>query len=82
MRTDAADAAELNHRGQVQSFLYDAFISYDHDDRAGAYGVQRGLHRIGRRVGRLHALRVCRSQCRSNVYQRRSVGLSERPKPA
>ncbi|MGS2808425.1 toll/interleukin-1 receptor domain-containing protein [Nocardia sp. MW-W600-9] len=39
---------------------YDAFLSYSHADRAIAAGIQRGLHRIGRRVGRLHALRVFR----------------------
>ena len=60
MRADTADAPEVNNRGQDKSFLYDAFISYDHDDRAVAHGIQRGLHRIGRRVGRLHALRVFR----------------------
>ena len=60
MRADATDAPELNDRAQEQSFLYDAFISYDHDDRPVAHGIQRGLHRIGRRVGRLHALRVFR----------------------
>lgn len=60
MRADAADAPQLNDRGKEQSFLYDAFLSYDHDDRPVAYGIQRGLHRIGRRVGRLYALRVFR----------------------
>lgn len=39
---------------------YDAFLSYSHADAAAAEGIQRGLHRIGRRVGRLHALRVFR----------------------
>jgi len=47
MRADTADAPELNDRGQDKSFLYDAFISYDHDDRPAAHGIQRGLHRIG-----------------------------------
>ena len=60
MRADAADTPGLNDPGQEQSFLYDAFISYDHDDRPVAHGIQRGLHRIGRRVGQLHALRVFR----------------------
>src|SRR6478672_1071721 len=59
MRADATDAPELNE-AQEKTFLYDAFISYDHDDRPVAHGIQRGLHRIGRRVGRLHALRVFR----------------------
>lgn len=39
---------------------YDAFLSYSHADAAAAAGIQRGLHRIGRRAGRLHALRVFR----------------------
>ena len=60
MRADAADAHQLNDPGQERSFLYDAFISYDHDDRPIAHGIQRGLHRVGRRLGRPHALRVFR----------------------
>ena len=39
---------------------FDAFLSYSHQDHAAALGIQRGLHRIGRRVGRLNALRVFR----------------------
>ena len=38
MRADATDAPELNDRAQEKSLLYDAFISYDHDDRAVAAG--------------------------------------------
>ena len=60
MGADAAEAPALSDRRGPQAFVYDAFLSYDHDDRAVAYGIQRGLHRIGRRVGRLHALRVFR----------------------
>ncbi|MEV0061543.1 TIR domain-containing protein [Nocardia sp. NPDC050718] len=45
---------------QASPTAYDAFLSYSHADRAIAAGIQRGLHRIGRRVGRLHALRVFR----------------------
>ncbi|MEV6216075.1 TIR domain-containing protein [Nocardia sp. NPDC051833] len=45
---------------QTSPPTYDAFLSYSHADRAIAAGIQRGLHRIGRRVGRLHALRVFR----------------------
>ncbi|MDT2006705.1 hypothetical protein FXW78_22670 [Rhodococcus opacus] len=44
----------------MASYDYDAFISYAHGDRPIAAGIQKGLHRIGRRVGRLHALRVFR----------------------
>ncbi|MFE6926173.1 toll/interleukin-1 receptor domain-containing protein, partial [Nocardia sp. NPDC057663] len=47
-------------RGEEESFGYDAFISYAHDDRPVAAGIQKGLHRIGRRMGHLHALRVFR----------------------
>src|SRR6476469_9839835 len=60
MRADTADAPELNDRGQGASFTYDAFLSYNHQDGAVAAGIQKGLHRIGRRVGRLNALRVFR----------------------
>ncbi|MFD4264876.1 toll/interleukin-1 receptor domain-containing protein [Rhodococcus sp. NPDC058481] len=35
-------------------------MSYAHDDRPVAAGIQKGLHRIGRRMGHLHALRVFR----------------------
>jgi hypothetical protein len=55
------DEASLSKAaGQRESFDYDAFISYTHRDRPVAAGIQKGLHRIGRRVGRLHALRVFR----------------------
>src|SRR4029450_8370957 len=54
------DPLQLNEQGPEKPYLYDGFISYDHDDRAVAQGIQRGLHRIGRRMGRLHALRVFR----------------------
>ena len=46
--------------GKGSRSTYDAFISYDHDDRRVAAGIQKGLHRIGRRMGQLHALRVFR----------------------
>ena len=39
---------------------HDAFLSYSHQDRAVARGVQRGLHSIGRRFAQLRALRVFR----------------------
>ena len=60
MHTDATSISAVKDRAQDRSFSYDAFLSYDHDDRAVAYGIQRGLHRIGRRVGKLYALRVFR----------------------
>ncbi|OUS92858.1 toll/interleukin-1 receptor domain-containing protein [Rhodococcus sp. NCIMB 12038] len=48
---------ETEHLGE---FDYDAFISYTHHDRPVAAGIQKGLHRIGRKLGRLNALRVFR----------------------
>ena len=58
MRVDRADAPQRDD--DVTSYRYDAFISYSHEDRAVAQGVQRGLHRIGKRLGQLRALRVFR----------------------
>ena len=60
MSADSAVAAEPPTRGQGASFTYDAFLSYSHHDGAVAAGIQKGLHRIGRRVGQLNALRVFR----------------------
>lgn len=39
---------------------YDAFLSYAHRDRHVSSAIQKGLHQIGRRLGRLRALRVFR----------------------
>ena len=39
---------------------YDAFLSYTRTDRRAAAGIQQSLHRIGRRLGQLRALRVFR----------------------
>jgi len=39
---------------------YDAFLSYAHRDRQVTTAIQKGLHQIGRRVGRMRALRVFR----------------------
>jgi WD40 repeat protein len=41
-------------------FAYDAFLSYAHADKQVTTAIQKGLHRIGRRFGRLRALRVFR----------------------
>ena len=60
MSSDTALAAEPPTPAQVASFTYDAFLSYSHHEGAVATGIQKGLHRIGRRVGRLNALRVFR----------------------
>jgi WD40 repeat protein len=42
------------------SNTFDAFLSYTHTDRPVVSGMQNGLHRIGRRLGQLRALRVFR----------------------
>ncbi|MFL0157110.1 TIR domain-containing protein [Mycobacteroides chelonae] len=41
---------------------YDAFLSYSRADTPVAEGIQKGLHSIGRKLGRLHALRVFRDK--------------------
>ncbi|MFE5477380.1 TIR domain-containing protein [Nocardia sp. NPDC056541] len=60
MCAQAAETPEQQAQGQGEPFDYDAFISYAHHDRPVAAGIQKGLHRIGRRMGHLHALRVFR----------------------
>ena len=60
MLTGTSDVSISGDRTPGQSFVYDAFISYDHDDQPVAHGIQRGLHRIGRRLGQLRALQVFR----------------------
>ena len=60
MSADSAVAADPPTRGQGASFTYDAFLSYNRQDGAVAAGIQKGLHRIGRRMGQLNALRVFR----------------------
>ena len=57
---ETALTAEPPRQGQEAAFTYDAFLSYSHRDEAVAAGIQKGLHRIGRRVGQLNALRVFR----------------------
>src|ERR1700678_1039573 len=44
----------------TESRDYDAFMAYTHRDRPVVSGIQKGLHRIGRRMGQLRALRVFR----------------------
>jgi WD40 repeat protein len=39
---------------------YDAFLSYAHRDRQVTTAIQKGLHQVGRRIGKLRALRVFR----------------------
>ena len=47
--------------------IYDAFLSHTHRDRPVAGGIQKGLHRIGRRPGQLRALRVFRDDTNLEV---------------
>jgi hypothetical protein len=54
------DAPNATDPGEVGSTRFDAFVSYSHADRPVAAGVQKGLQRIARRMGRLNALRVFR----------------------
>ncbi len=60
MRTETDHQPGLRDPVTEQAFAYDAFISYDHDDQPVAYGIQRGLHKVGRRMSQLRALRVFR----------------------
>ncbi|MGH3563486.1 MAG: toll/interleukin-1 receptor domain-containing protein, partial [Mycobacterium sp.] len=46
--------------GPAKPREYDAFLSYTHRDRPAVSGIQKALHRIGRRPGQLRALRVFR----------------------
>src|SRR5271155_4942188 len=58
--SEATQAAESPASGQMKPLDYDAFLSYTHRDRPVVSGLQKGLHRIGRRLGQLRALRVFR----------------------
>src|ERR1700742_1389992 len=60
MSSDTALAAEPPTESQGASLTYDAFLSYNHQDGTVATGIHKGLHRIGRRIGQLNALRVFR----------------------
>jgi len=63
MSADTALAAEPPTQGQgASSFTYNAFLSYNRQDGAVADGIQKGLHRIGRRMGQLNALHVFRDK--------------------
>ena len=57
-RSDAAARALTPDDGTTVE--YDAFLSYAHRDRHVASAIHKGLHQIGRRLGRLRALRVFR----------------------
>ena len=60
MSTESALHAQPPIQAAPTSFTYDAFLSYNHQDRAVAAGIQKAMHHIGRRVGQLRALRVFR----------------------
>jgi MTH538 TIR-like domain (DUF1863) len=57
---DATEPVADPPSGPSASLDYDAFLSYTHRDRPAVSGLQKGLHRIGRRLGQLRALRVFR----------------------
>jgi len=57
---DVTEAAEQPASEPSTQLDYDAFLSYTHRDRPPVSGIQKGLHRIGRRLGQLRALRVFR----------------------
>src|SRR5258708_4004428 len=56
---EATDALDSPVPGQGPP-LYDAFLSYAHRDKRVTVEIHKGLHRIGRRAGRLRAARVFR----------------------
>ena len=58
--SEVTQAVQFPASGQVEPLDYDAFLSYTHRDRPVVSGIQKGLHRIGRRLGQLRALRVFR----------------------
>ena len=57
---EVAQAVEPPVPGPGKPMEYDAFLSYAHRDQQVASAIQQSLHRIGRRVGQLRALRVFR----------------------
>jgi TIR domain-containing protein len=57
---DTTETMQDQTLGRRASLVYDVFLSDVDDDRPVAVGLQNGLHRIARRVGRLHSLRVFR----------------------
>ncbi|WP_027502090.1 hypothetical protein [Rhodococcus sp. UNC363MFTsu5.1] len=68
MCAQAAEAPEQLTPGE--SFDYDAFISYAHNDRPVAAGIQKDLHHIGRRMGHLYALRAFRDATDGTRWRR------------
>ena len=78
MSADTAVPAEPPTRGQRALFTYDAFFSYNHRDGAVAAGIQKGLDRIGRRMGQLNALRVFRGCKSCSVASLNNLGLEKK----
>ncbi|MFW2383566.1 MAG: toll/interleukin-1 receptor domain-containing protein [Acidimicrobiales bacterium] len=56
--TPSAPLGQAVHQGS--DFTYDAFLSYSHSDAVVTEALQRALHRVGRRMGQLRALRIYR----------------------
>src|SRR6202453_5513874 len=76
---DATQTAQPQPLENGAALDYDAFLSYTHDDRQVVSGIQKGLHRIGRRMGQLRALRVFRDDtdltASPNLWGRITDGL-------
>ena len=76
---EATRAVEPPAAGQAKPQDYDAFLSYTHRDRPVVSGIQKGLHRIGRRLGQLRALRVFRDDtdlmANPDLWERITDGL-------
>jgi WD40 repeat protein len=64
---DATETIGSAAADPAKPWIYDAFLSYTHRDRPVASGIQKGLHRIGRRPGQLRALRVFRDDTNLEV---------------
>jgi WD40 repeat protein len=60
MMAEAAQAVEPSAPEPGKPMAYDAFLSYAHVDRQVTVAIQKGLHRIARRLGQRRALRVFR----------------------
>ncbi|MGE0777673.1 toll/interleukin-1 receptor domain-containing protein [Mycolicibacterium sp.] len=65
----APGAVDRDRAASPAAATFDAFLSYAHEDRPAATGVQKALHRIGRRIGQLRALRVFRDDTNLEASQ-------------
>lgn len=60
--TESKTPAYAGQLPPTGAYDYDAFLSYSRADAPVAEGIQKGLHKVGRKMGRLHALRVFRDK--------------------